>query len=101
MRWWSLVLLLGLLVSCKDHTPEVNDAIESLEWIDGRLDEIGERNIPNYKYSIYVPGINDDEHKDSIIMSEQEFRDIQSDLYSVIKQLEDLSKEMSKEHETE
>lgn len=100
MRCWGALLLI-LLVSCKDHTEEVDNAIESLEWIDGRLDEIGERNIPNYKQSIYVPGINDDKHKDSIIISEKEFRDIQSDLYSVIEQLEQLSKEMTKEHETE
>lgn len=101
MKWWIRVLLLFMLASCKDHTAEVDDAVESLEWINNRLDEIGERNIPNYKESIYIPGVNDNEHGDTIIMSEQEFREIQDDLYSVIEQLEDLSLELSKEHETQ
>lgn len=100
MRYCSIIALL-LFISCKDHSTEIDNAIESLEWIDNRLDEIGERNIPNYKYSVYIPGLNDDEHNDSIIMSEQEFREIQDDLYSVIEQLEQLSSDISKEFETE
>jgi len=101
MKWAVAIFLLISVVSCKDHTEDVDNAIDNLEWVNSQLDEIGERNIPGYKSSVYVPGINDDEHNDSIIMSEKEYREIQSDIYSVIKDLEKLSETMAKEYETE
>lgn len=79
---------------------QVDNAITDLECIDNHLDEIGERNIPGYESKIYLPNINDEDN-DSITISEKEYREIQNELYSVIKDLEELSRTIVKEYETE
>ena len=104
MKWIALTIIyvsLVILSSCKNHKQEVDDAITELEWIDSRFDSIGERKIQGYTSTIYVPGINDHEHSDSITISEKEFRDIQFNIYAVKENLEELSKALEKEYETE
>ena len=96
-----LIILLVLVSSCTNHADEVDNAIKDLEWIDARLDDIGERSIKGYKQAVHVPGISRNEQSDSITLSESEFRDIQTDLYRVIEDLENLSMKMEKETETD
>lgn len=98
---WILPLVIVALTSCTNHADEVDNAIKDLEWIDARLDEIGERSIKGYKQTVHVPGISRNEQSDSITLSESEFRDIQIDLYRVIEDLENLSMKMEKETETD
>lgn len=96
-----IAFLVLFLSSCEIHQKEIDDAITNLEWVDAKLDSIGEKSIPGYRTSIYFPGINDNEHCDSITISEKEYREIQGDIYSVIRDLEELSAAITKEYETD
>jgi hypothetical protein len=104
MRIISLSIIYIAIVclsSCNNHKQEVDVAIAELELIDSQLDRIGEQSIRGYKTTIYLAGINDHEYCDSITISEREFREIQSDIYAVKENLEELSKTLAKESEGE
>lgn len=97
----AIVLLLFSLISCNNHSDEVDNAITSLEYIDYQLDEIGERNIHSYKSRSFVPTESNDYSTDTIKLSLREYLDIQQDIHCIIEDLDKLSSEMRKECETE
>ncbi len=101
MKWIVVLMCFSIFTSCKKHEKQIEDAVTSLEWLESELDEIGERNIKGYKRLLLIPGHEEVNPKDTIKLSVEEFHDIQTEIFSIRNDLEQLSTELRKEHETE
>ena len=94
MRWIVAVIFLLLLTSCHNYENEVSDAVVGLEWINNELDSIGERNIKGYSRFLLLKRYEEVNPTDTIKLTVEEFRNIQIEIFSIIKDLEELSAEL-------
>lgn len=101
MKWIIPMILILYLTSCNNHEEQVQDAVTSLEWLESELDQIGERNISGYKRLLLIPGHEEINPNDTIKLSVKEFHDIQTEIFSIRNDLEQLSAELRKEYESE
>lgn len=101
MKWIVAVIFPSLLTSCHNYEDEVNDAVVGLELIDNKLDSIGERNIKGYSRFMLLKGYEEVNPTDTIKLTVEEFHNIQLEIFSISKDLDELSKRMRKDHESE
>ena len=79
----------------------MSGAVVGLEWINNELDSIGERNIKGYSRFLLLKGYEEVNPTDTIKLTVEEFRNIQLEIFVIIKDLEQLSSELQKDYETE
>ena len=101
MKCIVAVIFLSLLTSCHNYEDEVNNAVVGLEWIDNELDSIGERNIKGYSRFLLLKESEEVNPTDTIKLTVEEFRNIQLEIFGIIKDLEQLSSELRNDYETE